>query len=202
MESFLQSRRLRREVEEELARSQAKSTRTSTSSPSLSSDPELGVPASEKPLTTDGPLVPGVTISKPDRDDGKTVSIVGWKDNDSNNPQNWSLFRKWMVMMTCCLIAIAMTIPSSVEGATQDAFDTHFGVNSMAGSMTTGIFLIGIGVGSLFSGPFSETLGRNIVYFAALILVILFTMAKALAPNYGAALAFRFLNMDQALELS
>ncbi|KAJ6031424.1 Major facilitator superfamily domain general substrate transporter [Penicillium herquei] len=193
MESFLQSRRIRREVEEDLARSQAKSTRTSTSSPSLSSDLELGVPPSEKQVTIDGPLVPGVTISKPDGDDGETVFVVGWKDNDLNNPQNWSLVRKWMVMMTCCLIAIAMTIPSSVEGATQEAFDARFNVNSMAGSMTTGIFLIGIGVGSLFSGPFSETFGRNIVYFTALVLVILFIMAKALAPSYGAALAFRFI---------
>lgn len=59
--------------------------------------------------------------------------------------------------------------------------------------MKTGIFLIGIGVGSLFSGPFSETFGRNAVYFVALVFVIVFTMAKALAPNYGAALAFRFI---------
>lgn len=43
-----------------------------------------------------------------------------------------------MVMLMCALIAIAMTVPSSVEGATQDAFDAHFGVNGMAGSMTTG----------------------------------------------------------------
>lgn len=56
-----------------------------------------------------------------------------------------------------------------------------------------GIFLIGIGVGSLFSGPFSETFGRNAVYFSTMIVVLLFIMAKALAPNYGAALTFRFL---------
>lgn len=59
--------------------------------------------------------------------------------------------------------------------------------------MSTGIFLIGIGVGSLFSGPFSETFGRNIVYLVTLVLVIVFTLAKALAPNYGAALAFRYI---------
>jgi MFS family permease len=47
-------------------------------------------------------------------------------------------------------------------------------------------------VGSLFSGPFSETFGRNAVYFVTLVLVIVFTLGKALAPNYGAALAFRF----------
>ena len=59
--------------------------------------------------------------------------------------------------------------------------------------MCTGIFLIGTGVGSLFAGPFSETFGRNAVYFSTMIVVLLFIMAKALAPNYGAALAFRFI---------
>ncbi|KXG47861.1 Major facilitator superfamily domain, general substrate transporter [Penicillium griseofulvum] len=192
MESYFQNRRIRRQAEEDLASIQTKSERTSTSSLSLGSDLEAGV--AEKPAISEyGPLIPGVTVSQPDEDNGEVVFLVDWRENDPSNPQNWSLLRKWMVMLTCCLIAIAMSIPSSVEGATQDAFDARFGVNPMAGSMTTGIFLIGIGVGSLFSGPFSETFGRNIVYFTALILVILFIMAKALAPNYGAALAFRFL---------
>lgn len=48
-------------------------------------------------------------------------------------------------------------------------------------------------MGSLFSGPFSETFGRNAVYFSTMVVVLLFIMGKALAPNYGAALAFRFL---------
>lgn len=133
MESYFQNRRLRRQAEEDLANIQTKSVRTSTSSPSLGSDLEVA----EKPaVSADGPLVPGVTVSH--HDNGEVVFVVGWRENDPSNPQNWSLLRKWMVMLTCCLIAIAMTIPSSVEGATQDAFDAHFGVNAMAGSMTTG----------------------------------------------------------------
>lgn len=133
MESYFQSRRIRREAEEDLANVQAKSVRTSTSSPS----PEAGV--LEKPVAfEDTPLVPGVTVSQPGGDKGAVVFVVGWRENDPSNPQNWSMLRKWMVMLTCCLIAIAMTVPSSVEGATQDAFDARFGVNAMAGSMTTG----------------------------------------------------------------
>lgn len=54
--------------------------------------------------------------------------------------------------------------------------------------------MIGIGLGSLFSGPLSETFGRLAVYVGSMIIVMLFIMAKALAPNYGAAIAFRFLN--------
>lgn len=121
------------------------------------------------------------------------VFIVNWKENDPNNPQHWPLPRKWMATVTCCVIGIAMTLPTSIEGPAQNAFNVYYGVGPLAGSMTTGIFLIGIGVGSLFAGPFSETFGRNVIYISALILAMLFIMAKALAPNYGAAIAFRFL---------
>jgi hypothetical protein len=107
----------------------------------LGSDLEAGV-AEKLAISEYGPLLPGVTVSQPDGDNGEVVFLVGWRENDPNNPQNWSLLRKWMVMLTCCLIAIAMSIPSSVEGATQDAFDARFGVNPMAGSMTTGKLII------------------------------------------------------------
>jgi MFS family permease len=55
------------------------------------------------------------------------------------------------------------------------------------------MYLIGVGVGSMFAAPFSETFGRNLVYFGTLIVFILFTVGKALAPNYAAAIVFRFL---------
>ncbi|KAL8701427.1 MAG: hypothetical protein Q9201_004911 [Fulgogasparrea decipioides] len=139
-------------------------------------------------------LVPGVTVSRPEEGgDGSVIFEVGWKENDPSNPLNWTLGKKWMAMLTCCALAIPLTMLTSIEGLTQDAFNAHFHVNAVAGSMTTGIFLIGIGVGSLFSGPFSETFGRNAVYFSTMMVVLLFIMAKALAPNYGAALAFRFI---------
>lgn len=98
-----------------------------------------------------------------------------------------------MATITCCPIGIAMTLPTSVEGPAQHAFDIYYDVSLVQGSMTVGIFLIGVGVGSLFAGPFSETFGRNIIYFTALVVTMLFIMAKALAPDYGSAIAFRFL---------
>ncbi|CAG8317603.1 unnamed protein product [Penicillium nalgiovense] len=122
----------------------------------------------KEPIISTGMLlVPGVTVSHPNGANNDVVLVVGWRDKDPSNPLNWSLLKKWMAMFMCALIAIAMTVPSSIECATQDAFDARFGVNSMAGSMTAGIFPIGIGVGSLFSAPFSETFGRNAVYFLA-----------------------------------
>ena len=145
MQSILQYRRLHREVEEDLAHVQSKpfSLRSNTSPSSLeaNADGYMSPEAEEdqKPvISTDMLLVPGVTVSQPNGANGDIVLVVGWRDNDPSNPLNWSLLKKWMVMLMCALIAIAMTVPSSVEGATQDAFDAHFGVNGMAGSMTTG----------------------------------------------------------------
>ena len=146
MQSILQYRRLRREVEEDLAHARAKtSILRSNISPALleanANGPKRPEIEGEKEpvLSTDMLLVPGVTVSYPKGANGDVVLVVGWKDNDLNNPLNWSLLKKWMAMFMCALIAIAMTVPSSIEGATQDAFDARFGVNSMAGSMTTGM---------------------------------------------------------------
>lgn len=148
MQSILQYRRLRREVEEDLAHIQAKPFGLhSSTSPSLleaNTNAYTGPEAegAKTPvLSTDMLFVPGVTVSHPNGANGDIVLVVGWRDNDPSNPLNWSLLKKWMVMLMCALVAIAMTVPSSVEGATQEAFDAHFGVNSMAGSMTTGMLI-------------------------------------------------------------
>ncbi|RAK96592.1 MFS general substrate transporter [Aspergillus ibericus CBS 121593] len=138
-------------------------------------------------------LVPGVQISRPAEHDGSVTFLVGWADGDFHNPQNWSRSKKWFCTIAICLIALAISIPGTIDAPVSEAFNEHYGVGPIAGSMTTGMYLIGVGVGSLFAGPISETFGRNFVYFTNLLVFMLFILAKALAPNYGAAIVFRFL---------
>ena len=205
MQSLFQYRRLRREVQHHILRTpQAKrpvdfSTVASTANLETAAQTDVekqwrSSPIAEKLTPSVEPaLFPGVRILRTDEAEDDVLFVVDWKENDSNNPQHWPLARKWMATVTCCVIGIAMTLPTTVEGPTQNKFDLYYGVDPLAGSMTNGIFLIGIGVGSLFAGPFSETFGRNLIYLSALVLAMLFIMAKALAPSYGAAIAFRFL---------
>lgn len=59
------------------------------------------------------------------------------------------------------------------------------------------MFLIGIGLGSLLTGPFSEVLGRNPVYVVTMAIKMLFSMGSGLAKTYYTANAveriiFRF----------
>lgn len=144
MQSILQYRRLRRDVQEDLAKGQAASRltrlRSTTGTPTSEPENEKDLSGSDaKALSMDSiPLVDGVTVSRPNESDGKVEFLVGWKENDPSNPQLWSLSKKWTATVTCCVIGISLTIPTSVEGSVQDAFNEYYGVNSMAGSMTTG----------------------------------------------------------------
>ena len=82
---------------------------------------------------------------------------------------------------------------SSIDSAVLQQVAKDFGVSEVTKSLATGLFLIGFGVGALFAGPVSETVGRNPVYIMTLSLYMIFIMASSLAPNIGAQLAFRFI---------
>ncbi|XXH04025.1 hypothetical protein Hte_010436 [Hypoxylon texense] len=167
MQSFLQYRRLRKSVKEDLARHQANQPLNSRSTSSLEAESDGDAEKHRDSL----PLIAGVRISGPAEHDGAITYLVGWKDEDALEPHNWT----------------------SIDGPVADEFNAYYGVGPIAGSLTTGMYLIGLGVGSLFAGPFSETLGRNAIYLGTTVVFILFIMAKALAPNYGAAIVFRFI---------
>lgn len=145
MSSFFQYRRLRRAVQEDLAHAhhaeRSGSSAMSTSSPK----PKEGEPKENESRDDESEkmtLVPGVTVSRPEEGDASVIFEVGWKENDPSSPLNWTLGKKWMVMLTCCALAIPLTMLTSIEGPTQDAFNAHFHVNAMAGSMTTGNTLL------------------------------------------------------------
>ena len=141
MASVFQYRRLRREVQEDLTYAQdaerSGSSAMSTTSPkSKQEEPKEDESKEEEPKTLT--LVPGVTVSSPEEGDGRVIFEVGWKENDPSNPMNWTLSRKWMTMLTYCALAIPLTMLTSVEGPTLEAFGAHFHVNAEAASMTIG----------------------------------------------------------------
>lgn len=144
MQSIMQYRRLRRDVKQDLERAEhdASHHQPEKAGKSESSTFSTGPAApTETKLedSIDPPRVPGVTLSRPAEEDGKIVFLVGWKDQDVKNPQEWSLLRKWTAMVACCLLSIALNIPTSIDGPTQADFDEHYGVSPTQGSMVTGM---------------------------------------------------------------
>ena len=82
---------------------------------------------------------------------------------------------------------------SAIDSAVLSEASQHFGVAQVAESLATGLYLIGFGVGALIASPMSEIVGRFPVYVGALVIFGAWILGAALAPNFGAQLAFRFL---------
>jgi len=89
-------------------------------------------------------------------------------------------------------IGFIVGFASAIDSAALKQASAEFGVSDVTESLATGLFLIGFGLGSLYAGPISETVGRNPVYIVTMAIYMIWIMASALAPNIGAQLVFRF----------
>ncbi|KAG6999591.1 efflux pump kojT [Physcia stellaris] len=143
-----------------------------------------------------GTALTGIEVRKRSTKEGGegNVFVVGYEgERDIMNPHNWSRATRIGATINIASIGWIVGFASSVDSAALMQASEDFGVSQVTESLATGIFLIGFGVGALFAGPISETIGRNPVYIATLSLYMIFIMASALAPNIRAQLAFRFI---------
>ncbi|MDI1490414.1 MAG: hypothetical protein OHK93_001617 [Ramalina farinacea] len=134
------------------------------------------------------------TKSKGEGDSDTRVFVVGYEGpDDVLNPHNWSKVTRIGATVNIAFIGWIVGFASSVDSAALKQASAEFGVSEVTESLATGLFLIGFGVGALFAGPVSETVGRNPVYIATLTLYMIFIMASGLAPNIGSQFVFRFI---------
>ncbi|KAJ5639333.1 uncharacterized protein N7484_007195 [Penicillium longicatenatum] len=123
------------------------------------------------------------------------VFVVGWDGvNDPQHPRNYSLARRLTATLIVSALGFIVGAASSINSGVLPQNNAAFGISDVVGSLVDGLYLLGFAFGSLFSGPLSEILGRNLVYIGSLTLFMIFVMGSALAPNIGAQLAFRFLS--------
>ena len=147
MQSILQYRRLR-----DGARQDINNFRTYTDPAATSHHTATEINSAEegKGNETKERTLPGVQVSEPSEQDSNVTYQVGWADGDPENPMHWSRVRKWWVTTAVCLIALAVSIPSSIDGPVSAQFNKQYHVGEIAGSMTTGMidtlkFLLSVG---------------------------------------------------------
>ncbi|KAE8151655.1 major facilitator superfamily domain-containing protein [Aspergillus avenaceus] len=211
MQSYLQYRKLGHVVNRQLETSSFKAQRRvgassadgseTPTSDSLSTgidqkrpeDPEKG---SVENGTPDIEALQGVQVKLFATDtQPKQLFVVDWESkHDALSPRNFSLSNRIIATLLVSVLSFSVGASSSITAAVLRQSSEEFNVSEVAGSLITGMYLFGFATGSLFSGPLSEIFGRNIVYLSSLVIFMLFVMASALAPNYGAELIFRFLS--------
>ncbi|OJZ91252.1 hypothetical protein ASPFODRAFT_706995 [Aspergillus luchuensis CBS 106.47] len=141
------------------------------------------------------PLYHDIPPENPTGVPSEEIRVAQWEDYDSHlNPRNYSPWRKSAMTALVSLIGLSCTAASAIDSAGVSQYSEYFGVSTVVGSLTTaGLFMIGFGIGSFISGPFSETFGRNMIYMVTMVVFLIWIMAAGLAPNIQSHLIFRFL---------
>lgn len=77
--------------------------------------------------------------------------------SDKSNPQNWSMMYKAWVIAQISFLALSLTFASSVSSAASSGARMELsGGSELAGTATTGAFVVGIGFGAMPFAPLSE----------------------------------------------
>lgn len=125
---------------------------------------------------------------------GMPVFVVDWASpTDPLNPRNWPLARRVSCTLQISLIAAGVGAASGIDATVLPQAAASLDVSEVAESLATGLYLVGMGLGSLVAGPLSETFGRIKVYCGSMVVFMAWILGAGLAPNFGAQITFRLL---------
>ncbi len=135
--------------------------------------------------------IPFTPIPLSDLDEG----IVGWESQDDPAmPLNFPQRKKWLIIGLLSAITLLTPFASSILAPGISSLNREFGnTNSIVGTMTVSVYLLGYVIGPLFLAPLSELYGRQPVLGAANVFFCLWQIGCALAPSIESLIVFRFL---------
>ncbi|QMW45972.1 hypothetical protein G4B11_009427 [Aspergillus flavus] len=121
--------------------------------------------------------------SKKKTADGRIV-LEPQPEDSMNDPLNWPVWRRDAALLSLgfyCLMGGGMT-PILAAGFTQVA-DTY-DVSTQQVAYTTGLYMLGLGVGSVIMSPTAILYGKRPVYLLGATLFVISGVWCALSPNY------------------
>ena len=124
--------------------------------------------------------------------DGKIV-LEPQPDDSANDPLNWGAWRRDLALMSLsfyCMVGGGMT-PILAAGFHQVADEFHVSVPRVA--QTTGLYMMGLGLGSVVLSPTAILFGKRPVYLVSAVCFILTSVWCALTPTFGSLVAARVL---------
>ncbi|KAK4543417.1 hypothetical protein LTR36_005560 [Oleoguttula mirabilis] len=125
------------------------------------------------------PLVP----EKKRTPDGRFV-LEPQPDDSDNDPLNWTTLRRDLALLSLgfyCMLGGGMT-PVLAAGFKEVGAD--FGVSQPSVALTTGLYMMGLGLGSVLLSPTAILYGKRPVYLAAGTCFVLTSVWCALSPNF------------------
>ena len=122
--------------------------------------------------------------------DGKFV-LEPQPTDSANDPLNWPILRRDLALISLgfyCMVGGGMT-PILAAGFSQVGNDLDVSVPDVA--LTTGLYMMGLGLGSIVLSPTAILYGKRPVYLAASICFFVSNIWCAVSPNYISLLIAR-----------
>jgi len=120
-----------------------------------------------------------------------TVVLDPQPDDSKNDPLNWSVWRRDLALLSLgfyCMLGGGMT-PVLAAGFKQVAADYDITVPQVA--LTTGLYMMGLGIGSVLLSPTAILFGKRPVYLVAAACFIISAVWCALSPNFASLVVAR-----------
>jgi MFS transporter len=122
--------------------------------------------------------------------DGKII-LNPQPEESANDPLNWPFWKRNAALLSlgfyCC---IGGGITPLLAAGFQNVADTfHVPIPRVA--LTTGLYMMGLGIGGVFMSPTAIIFGKRPVYLITAVLFILSAVWCALSPSYGSLVAAR-----------
>ncbi|KAH6716062.1 major facilitator superfamily domain-containing protein [Leptodontidium sp. MPI-SDFR-AT-0119] len=122
--------------------------------------------------------------------DGKII-LTPQPEESGNDPLNWPTWRRDAALLSLgiyCMVGGGMT-PILAAGFTNVASTYNVTVPKVA--LTTGLYMMGMGVGSVFASPTAILYGKRPVYLASAVIFIGTSIWCAASPSYHSLLVAR-----------
>lgn len=113
-------------------------------------------------------------------------------NTDPIDPRNWSLPSRSKNVAILSLLIFTQGLAGSADSPANKEASREFGVSQVAENLCTAMYLFGIGSGSLFAGPVSESIGRNPTYLVSTFIYLLFVLGSAQTPTFAGQVICRY----------
>lgn len=122
--------------------------------------------------------------------DGEII-LVPQPDESMNDPLNWPSWRRDVALLSLgfyCMLGGGMT---PILAAGFDNVAATYQVTIPQVALTTGLFMMGLGIGSVVASPTAILFGKRPVYLVGIILFLLSSVWCAVSPNYSSLVVAR-----------
>ncbi|KKZ60428.1 hypothetical protein EMCG_00714 [[Emmonsia] crescens] len=152
----------------------ARTSSSSFPSPYPPSRSSSRAPAAQKKRTSDGAIV-----------------LEPQPDDSLNDPLNWPAWRRDLSLLALGFYSMIGGGMTPILAAGYNDVSESFGITSHQVALTTGLYMLGLGLGSVIMSPTAIIYGKRPIYLLGAALFIVSAIWCAVSPNYTSLLLAR-----------